>query len=153
MTPRRSARVLLFDPAGRVLLLRCAVVRNDGRPFEFWITPGGEIEPGEEPSAAAERELSEELGLRMNVYPAYTEQNRFEHQGELRENTDFFFVARCAPEAPRLLGVTEDEIAIMKEIRWWTPDEVEGALEGGQNIFPVDLASRMLQFAPGATAE
>jgi 8-oxo-dGTP pyrophosphatase MutT (NUDIX family) len=138
---------MVFDPAGRVLLIRCAVVRRDGKLFVFWLTPGGEIEPDEEPVAAARREVLEELGLELDVRgPVYKEQNQFEHMGEMRDNTDFVFVARCAAEAPRLQGVTADEIALMQEIRWWTADEVEAALALGENVFPVDLAERMREF-------
>jgi len=50
------------------------------------------------------------------------------------------FVARCEAGEPVLRGVTEDEIALMKEIRWWRADEVEASTE---RIFPVDLAARM----------
>jgi 8-oxo-dGTP diphosphatase len=75
---------MVFDPAGRVLLIRCVVMRRDGE-FQFWLTPGGEIEAGEEPHAAAVRELREELGLNVEVVgPVYTEATQFEHQGEMR---------------------------------------------------------------------
>ena len=149
MRVRRSARVMLFDPAGRVLLIRCAVMRSDGE-FVFWLTPGGEIEAGEEPAAAAVREVREELGLELAVTPAYTEANQFEHQGEMRDNVDYVFTARCGAGEPQLRGVTAEEIAIMKEIRWWTADEVEVAGNTGmERIFPVDLAGRMREFAAG----
>ena len=49
MRARRTARVMVFDPAGRVLLIRCGVMRGDGE-FVFWLTPGGEIEAGETPA-------------------------------------------------------------------------------------------------------
>ena len=146
MKPRRSARVMVFDPAGRVLLIRCAVMRADGE-FVFWLTPGGEIEAGETPLEAARRELREELGLEVEVVgPVYEEATQFEHQGEMRDNLDFVFTARCAADAPVLRGVTADEIEIMKEIRWWTAEEIEVALEGGVRVFPVDLAQRMREF-------
>lgn len=146
MRARRSARVMVFDPAGRVLLIRCAVMRADGE-FSFWLTPGGEIEAGEEPHAAAVRELREELGLEVEVVgPVYTEANQFEHQGEMRDNLDFVFAARCAAEAPVLRGVTADEIEMMKDIRWWTVEEVEAAIASGARIFPVDLAGRVREY-------
>ena len=140
MRPRQTARVMVFDPAGRVLLIRCVVMRASGE-FVFWLTPGGEIEAGETPLQAAVRELREELGLEFaELRPVYIEPTQFEHQGEMRDNVDYVFVARCAEDAPVLRGVTAEEIAIMKEIRWWGVEEVEASEE---RIFPVDLAGRM----------
>jgi 8-oxo-dGTP diphosphatase len=142
---RRSARVLVFDPTGDVLLIRYAVPRDEGE-FVFWITPGGEIEEDESPIEAAQRELLEELGLNLPVEgPLYEEENEFLHQGEMRSNRDFFFRALCPREAPTLAGLTEDEIAVMKEIRWWNAKEIESSAE---KIFPVDLAARMKEFRP-----
>jgi 8-oxo-dGTP diphosphatase len=140
MRARRTARVMVFDPAGRVLLIRCVVMRADGE-FVFWLTPGGGIEAGETPMEAAVRELCEELGLIGEVVgPVYSEATQFEHQGEMRDNLDFVFTARCEAGEPVLRGVTADEIEIMKEIRWWTAEEIEAAVE---RVFPVDLAVRM----------
>jgi hypothetical protein len=44
-------------------------------------------------------------------------------------------------------GVTPDEIALMKEIRWWAAEEVEAAMASGERIFPVDLVVRVREFA------
>ncbi len=146
MRPRRTARVMVFDAAGRVLLIRCVVMRADGE-FMFWLTPGGEIEAGESPIEAARRELGEELGLRLEVRgPVYEEATQFEYQGEMRDNLDSVFVARCRADEPVLRGVTADEIEIMKEIRWWGAAEVAAALAAGVRVFPVDLAVRMREF-------
>ena len=143
---RRTARVLVFDAAGSVLLIRFAVERVAG-PFVFWLTPGGEIEEGETELAAAERELREELGLEVEVTgPVYREANQFMHQGEMRDNMDYFFTAVCAADAPALRGVTADEIALMREIRWWSVEEIA---ESKERIFPVNLAGRMRQVKAG----
>lgn len=67
---RRSAGVVVVRPfpdGPRVLLLRC---------FRYWDFPKGEIEPGEEPLAAACREVTEESGLgglRLRWGEDYTE--------------------------------------------------------------------------------
>jgi 8-oxo-dGTP pyrophosphatase MutT (NUDIX family) len=149
MRARRTARIFLFDAKAlsahhpRVLLIRFVVPRPTG-DFVFWLTPGGEIGPEEAPAEAATRELREELGLVLPVVgPAYTERNQFEHGGEMRDNTDFFFTARCAPEAPRLAGITPEEIAVMREIRWWSAAAIHEAEAAGTRFFPVDILTRI----------
>jgi len=144
---RRTARVLVFDGAGRVLLIQLVVPKAEG-DFVFWLTPGGEIEAAETELEAARRELREELGLEVEVVgPVYSEPTRFEHQGEMRDNVDYFFTARCGVDAPELRGVTAEEIAVMREIRWWGAEEIEAS---GERFFPGDLAARVREFGSGS---
>jgi len=132
--------VMLFDEAGDVLLIRFVVPRVDG-DFVFWALPGGEIEAGETEIEAAVREVREELGLELAVTgPVYCDRNQFLHQGEMQDNTDFLFRAKCRREEPRLIGVTADEREIMREIRWWSEEEIATSRE---KIFPENLAERV----------
>jgi 8-oxo-dGTP diphosphatase len=50
--------VRLLDAEGRILLVR-------KRGTSLFMQPGGKLEPGETPRAAAIREVEEELGLRL----------------------------------------------------------------------------------------
>ena len=62
---QRFASVLLVDARGRVLLQE-----RDEHPVidpEKWGLPGGHVEQGEEPVAAAYRELEEETGVRLEA--------------------------------------------------------------------------------------
>lgn len=54
----RGAGGVVFDPRGRVLLLR----RHNGP----WVFPKGHIDPGEEPLDTALREVGEEAGVRAS---------------------------------------------------------------------------------------
>jgi 8-oxo-dGTP diphosphatase len=51
-----AAGLLLFDAAGRVLLVKPTYK-------DHWDVPGGVVESNESPRDAARRELGEELGL------------------------------------------------------------------------------------------
>lgn len=57
----QSAIVLVFDRGANVLSLRRS--RTDKWKPGFWNFPGGRVEPGEGPRAAAARELTEESGI------------------------------------------------------------------------------------------
>ena len=135
---RRSARVFLFNPGGEILLIRF-VAELDGASFVFWVTPGGEVESGEPDLAAAQRELHEELGLRLKLMgPVHKEGGgTYTHLGETVRNFDIFFAAVCERSAPHLGGVTADEIRLMQEARWWTVTELACTTE---RIFPARLA-------------
>lgn len=60
--PRVSARAVVVDQEGRVLLVRH---RDDDR--DFHVLPGGRVEPGETAAEAAGREVLEETGLRVSI--------------------------------------------------------------------------------------
>lgn len=59
-TPKVDVRGALFDPAGRVLLVR---ERRDGR----WTLPGGWADALDPPAVAVEREFAEEAGLAVRA--------------------------------------------------------------------------------------
>ncbi len=136
---RRSARVLLFDPGGDVLLIRFRA-ESGGRTVNFWVTPGGEIEAGEEPEEAAARELYEELGLRLPLIgPVHEESGgEYVHLGERVLNEDVFFATVCERSAPKLAGVTADEVRLMQEMRWWSPEQLGATRE---RVYPEKLAA------------
>lgn len=60
--PRVSARAVVVDRDGRVLL-----VRHRAGDREFHVLPGGRVEPGETAAEAAAREVLEETGFHVSV--------------------------------------------------------------------------------------
>ncbi|WP_322517090.1 NUDIX domain-containing protein [Rhodopseudomonas palustris] len=141
---RVSARVILLSSEGEVLLIRFAVLRS-AREFVFWATPGGGVELGETPLAAAHRELLEELQLETNLEgPVHSVTDSFEHKGSLIQGRDIFFVGRCDRDRVRLHGATEEERSAMQTIRWWKSEEIEQTEE---TVFPKDLAQVLARIA------
>jgi 8-oxo-dGTP diphosphatase len=59
-TPRTASAALFFDGPDRVLLVNPTY--KDG-----WDLPGGYLMPGETPTGALDRELAEELGVKLPV--------------------------------------------------------------------------------------
>jgi len=62
MPYRACVAVMLFNASGQVWLGRRVPKWDNGQPASPWQCPQGGIDPGENPEAAAHRELLEEIG-------------------------------------------------------------------------------------------
>jgi 8-oxo-dGTP pyrophosphatase MutT (NUDIX family) len=124
--PRRASRLVLVDPARRVLLLR-DVEALTGRPF--WITPGGGLNEGESHLEAARRELREETGLRdADIGPALWRGRRcFHARGDDYDQVETFFLVRVDPFEVDMSEVEDYERNLVH--RWWTLEELDSTPE------------------------
>lgn len=133
---RKSSRIILLDPANRVLLLRFQMQRSDG-PYAFWVTPGGEAEPHEDSLTCARRELLEELNLDLPLSgPVHHTVSRFEFLGEWVEGHDSFYWARFDGDAT-FTGTETHERDMHRDTRWFAAHELADA---DAPVFPRDLA-------------
>jgi 8-oxo-dGTP pyrophosphatase MutT (NUDIX family) len=98
--PGVAAVVFRYD--GKILLQRS---RDSG----LWGVIGGTPDPGEEPAAAARREIQEETGLTAEIerlVGVFTEANTHYPNGDVVQYIAFVFACRAASGDPR---VNDDE--------------------------------------------
>lgn len=133
---RRAARLIVIDPELRALMFRYDV---PGRP-PFWVTAGGECEPGESFEDAARRELFEETGITADPGPQIAQMTPefITVQGEPVQADERFFVVRVTEARIDTAGHTETEQALMTQHRWFTLAELD---DWHEPVFPVELAA------------
>jgi 8-oxo-dGTP pyrophosphatase MutT (NUDIX family) len=140
MRVRPSARILVVDPDGRVLLFRFVFERGALAGTQFWATPGGGVDEGETFEQAAIRELAEETGLTIS-HPgpqvARREAVFRSPEGQTIKADERFFLVKTSEAELSREGWTSPEREVMAEHRWWSLDEIRLTRE---QIWPEDLA-------------
>ena len=141
--PRPSARVVLLDDAGRVLLFNG---HDPGRPDDsFWFTVGGGVEHGEDLRAAAVRELAEETGIVVEperlVGPVWRRRILFSFDGRTYDGEEWFFLADGVATGDEVRvdtsGFTDLEARTVDRHRWWSAAQLR---DTDETIYPAQLA-------------
>jgi 8-oxo-dGTP diphosphatase len=106
--------------------------RREDQPFALqWEFPGGKVEAAEEPLAALERELHEELGIRAVIGPEIaTVRHRYRNAGQAEElavELHFFLVQEFSGEI---------ENRIFRQLRWEDREalDAESFLEADREV-------------------
>lgn len=146
MRKRPSARILVLDQFGCVLLFKFSHKSGQLAGRTYWATPGGAVEEGETFEEAALRELEEETGLSTQQLTAEVGRRSFELQltnGEVVCAEERFFGVRTVRSSLSSLGWTDNEREVVADHHWWSTEELQQTAE---IIFPdglLELVSRI----------
>ena len=137
---RKAARIFVIA-GDRVLLIKGL---DPAHPElgSWWMTPGGGIEAGESPAAAAARELREETGLERSAEQmgavVATRIAEFDFADVAYRQTEWFFAVRVEQFMPQVDGWDELERDALLELRWWT---VPGLIASNERAYPAEIAA------------
>ena len=148
MRERVTVRVLLFNPAGHVLLMKGRFPHRLAGPGA-WFTVGGGANPGEAVEACAVREVAEETGFTdVRLGPVvWTRQAVGYVSGDERVMfLETYIVAHCAGGEPSRGGWEVHEHDLVDDIRWWSLEEIASTTE---MIFPERFAALLPDIVRG----
>jgi 8-oxo-dGTP diphosphatase len=152
MRERITARVLLLDPAQRILLMKGRLPSDPGAPGA-WFTVGGGLEPGETVMEAAAREIVEETGFTDAVLGPvvwYGEGIYYDRKRRPLVVRESYVLARCAGGEISRDGWQALERELVDDIRWWTLDELTRLEE---DIYPLDMVQMLPDVLAGRLAD
>ena len=147
MPTRPSARLLVLNPQGSVLLFRFSYRFGPLAGQSYWSTPGGAVEQGETFQEAAARELFEETGIIATAIGEPVAERTFPLQltdGTWVTAEELYFLVQANDDSVSRAGWTDAERQTMFDHHWWTMEEISGT---GEIVYPENLATMIAEAA------
>jgi 8-oxo-dGTP pyrophosphatase MutT (NUDIX family)/FMN phosphatase YigB (HAD superfamily) len=131
---RHSARAVIVNNAGHVLLCKYSFIHADGEKV-FWVTPGGGLQEGESYEDALKRELHEETGLKLNNVGSWlwTREVLIHGQCATFVSNERLFLVQIDHVVVDLANLSSNERETLHEFRWWHTDDIQ---KSGEEFSP-----------------
>lgn len=147
MRQRNSARLLITNADGAILLFRFVHKSGTLAGQDYWATPGGGVEDGESFHDTAVRELREETGiLRMTLgEPLATREFTLQlPDGEYVHACERYYRVTSDGDALSAAGRSPQEVSVIAEHRWWSMDQLT---QTSDTVWPENLVQMLAGIA------
>lgn len=148
MITRKSARAIVLNKQNQIFLFRYTFdffAENDS----IWITPGGALDEGESFEEALERELFEELGIKLTepaLFIFYRTPFYELKSGETVRSEERFYLVYSDETEFSYNGWTESENKRMTAGKWWSVEEIR---QSEEKFFSEDVVGILDRLARG----
>lgn len=130
---RQAVRAVVLDSAGRIYLMRV------GKRHSHKL-PGGGIDEGEDRLVALERELMEEVGVRVELIAELGELIEYRGSQQMKQTSYCYLVRQVGDKVANSLEVNE----IANEMSEILVDDIDQAIALLDNDKPSDLGARFM---------
>lgn len=138
MEVRRSARAVMLNRRGQILLFKFVFERSHGQKV-VWITPGGGLKAGEDYAGALMREVREETGIALKTVGPWiwTRDIPIEGVDPRFISYERYFLVKPGDMEVSIQDFTATERNMFRDYKWWDIGEI---LASDEEFAPPNIA-------------